>query len=89
MWKDLDQEQMAQEEHAYSLARSPEDIEAIVVMAWWEGHNRNQRCGADALRMRLQTFYHLKPLPSARTVGRILCRHGLTNRRTGGRRTEP
>ena len=83
MWKDLDQEQMAQEEHAYSLARSPEDVEAIVVMARLERHNRNQSCGADALRKRLQTFYHLKPLPSARTIGRILARHGLTHGRTG------
>ena len=80
MWKDLDQEQMAEEENAYSPARSPEDVEAIVVMAWWERHNRNQPCGANALRVRLHTFYHLKPLPSARTIGRILTRHGLTNR---------
>jgi hypothetical protein len=83
MWKDLDQEQMAQEEHAYSLARSPEDVEAIVVMVRLERHNRNQPCGADALRKRLQTFYHLKPLPSARKIGRILARHGLTHGRTG------
>ena len=80
MWKDLDQEQMAREEHAYSLARSPEDIEGIIVMAWWERHNRNQPCGAKTLRVRLQTFYHLKPLPSARIIGRILARHGLTIR---------
>jgi hypothetical protein len=83
MWKDLDQEQMAQEEHAYSLARSRADIEAIVVMAWWERHNRNHPCGAEALRARLQAFYHLKPLPSTRTIGRILARQGLTRSRTG------
>ena len=80
MWKDLDQEQIAEEEHAYGLARSPQEVVAIVVMAWWERHNRNQPCGANALRVRLQTFYHLKPLPSARTIGRILARHGLTIR---------
>ena len=89
MWKDLDQEQMAQEEHAYSLARSPEDVEAIVVMAWWERHNRNHPCGAEALRARLQAFYHLKPLPSARTIARILARHELTRSRTGRCRVEP
>jgi hypothetical protein len=89
MWKDLDQEQMAEEEHACSLARSPEDVEAIVVMAWWERHNRNQPCGAEALRTRLQAFYHLKPLPSTRAIGRILARHGLTYCRTGRCRVEP
>jgi len=83
MWKDVDQEQMAEEEHAYSQARPPEEVEAIVVMARLERHNRNQPCGADALRKRLQTFYHLKPLPSARTIGRIIARNGLTHGRTG------
>lgn len=89
MWKDLDFEQMAQEEYAYSPPRSPDEVEAIVVMAWWERHNRNQPCGAKALHERLQTFYHLKPLPSVRTIGRILYRHELTHRRTGRYRTEP
>jgi putative transposase len=83
MWKDLDQEQMAEGEHAYSTPRSPEDVEAIVVMVRLERYNRNQPCGADALRKRLNAFYHLKPLPSARKIGRILARHGLTHQRTG------
>jgi hypothetical protein len=83
MWKDLDQEQMAEEEHAYSTPRSPEEVEEIVVMVRLERSNHSQPCGADALRKRLHAFYHLKPLPSARTNGRILARHGLTHGRTG------
>ena len=81
MWKDLDQEQLAEEEHAYSTPRSPEVVEKIVLMAWWERHNRNLPCGADALRKRLQTFYHLRPLPSSRTIGQMLARHELTRLR--------
>lgn len=33
MWKDLDMEQMAEEENRYSLPRPPEEVEQIVVMA--------------------------------------------------------
>lgn len=83
MWKDLNLEQMAEEEHARSPSRSPAEVEEIVVMARLDQHNRGQPCGADALRKRLKTFYHLKPLPSARTIGQILTRHGLTESRTG------
>jgi hypothetical protein len=86
MWKDLDLERLAEEEHALSPPRPPEDVEAIVVTVRWERHNRNQPCGAVALRERLRTFYHLRPLPSARTIERILARHGLTQR---GRQTWP
>ena len=83
MWKDPNLEQMAEEEHARSPARSPEEVEEIVVMVRLERYNRNQPCGAEALRKRLLAFYHLKPLPSARMIGRILARHGLTHGRTG------
>ena len=86
MWKDLDFEKMAEEEYALSPPRPPEEVEAFVVTARWERYNRNQPCGAAALRERLRTFYHLRPLPSVRTIGRILARHGLTQR---GRQTWP
>jgi len=83
MWKDLDLEQMAEEENALSPPRPPEEIEAIVVMVWQERYHRGQPCGTHALRDRLRAFYHLTPLPSARTIGRILARRGLTHGRTG------
>ena len=44
---------------------------------------RGLTCGAAAVRARLAAHYHLKPLPSVRTIGRILARNGLTNGRTG------
>jgi len=83
MWKDLDLEALTEQENALSPPRPPEEVEAIVVMARWERYNRNQPCGAHSLHERLRAFYHLKPLPSARTIGHILARHGLTHGRTG------
>jgi integrase len=38
---------------------------------------------AKAVQERLRAFYHVKPLPSERTIARILSRHGLTHGRTG------
>ena len=81
MWKDLDMEQMAEDENSYSLPRSREEVEQIVVIARFELHNRSLHCGANALRKRLNDFYHLKPLPSARMIGQILVRNEMTERR--------
>ena len=81
MWKDLDLEEMAEAEHRASPPRSPEAIAQIVIMARWELYNRDRPCGAGALRQRLEAFYHLKPLPSVRTIGRILARNDLIERR--------
>lgn len=81
MWKDLDLEQMAEEENRYSPPRPPDEVEQIVVMTRWALYNRARPCGAGALRKRLDEFEHLKPLPSVRTIGRILARNGLIERR--------
>lgn len=81
MWKDLDLEQMAEEANRGSPPRPPEEIEQIVVMARMELWNRGLPCGAPALRRRLDAFYHLTPLPSVRTIGRILARNELIERR--------
>jgi hypothetical protein len=81
MWKDLDMEALAEEENRYSRPRPPEEVEQIVVMARLELWNRAVPCGAPALHKRLDEFYHLQPLPSVRTIGRILARNGLVNGR--------
>jgi putative transposase len=81
MWKDLDLEQMAEEENRWSGPRPSDEVEQIVVMARFELHNKAKPCGAKALHRRLNEFYHLKPLPSVRTIGRILARNGLIERR--------
>jgi len=80
MWKDLDLEQMAEEENRYSPPRPPDEVEAITAMAWWELYNRGQPCGLRPLRKRLREFYHLRPLPSERTLGHIVERHGVPYR---------
>jgi hypothetical protein len=79
MWKDLDMEALAEEANSWEPPRPPEEVEQIVVMARLELWNRSVPCGAVALRRRLKEFYHLKPLPSVRTIGRILARNGLVN----------
>lgn len=79
MWKDMDFERMAEEENAYSLPRSRNEIEELVVFVRHEMHNKSQPCGAKALWIRLKEHYHLKPLPSIRTIGRILSNNELTD----------
>lgn len=79
MCKNLNMEAMAAAENRDSAPRPPEQVEQIVVMARLELWNRSMPCGAPALRRRLEEFYQLKPLPSVRTIGRILARNGLVN----------
>ena len=79
MCKNLDKDAMAAAANRDSAPRPPEQVEQIVVMARLELWNRSMPCGAPALRRRLEEFYQLKPLPSVRTIGRILARNGLVN----------
>ena len=83
MWKDLDLEQMEREENSYAGPRPPEEGEQIVVMVRLELYNQDLPCGPKALRKRLDEHEALKPLPSERTIARILARNGLTHGRTG------
>lgn len=50
-------------------------------MARLELGNRAQPHGPRAVRRRLKAFYHLKPLPSVRTIQRVLARNALIERR--------
>jgi len=83
MFSELDMEQMAREQNAWSGVRPPEEVEQIVVMVRLELYNRSLPCGPKALRRRLDEHYALKPLPSERTIARMLARNGLTHGRTG------
>jgi hypothetical protein len=83
MWKDLDLEQMAREENAWAGPRPPEEVEQIVVQVRLELYNQGLPCGPKALRKRLDEHECLKPLPSTRTIARMLARNGLTHGRTG------
>jgi hypothetical protein len=63
--------------------RSKEEIEECVEFVRLELYNRGLACGPHAIRERLDMFYHVKPLPSERTISRILARRCLTYKRTG------
>jgi len=58
------------------------EIEEIVKMVRLNLYNRALFCGAQAIRWEMQDS-GVKPLPSIRTINRILSRQGLTHRRTG------
>ena len=60
-----------------------EQMEQIVVTVRLELYNRQLPCGPGALRKRLDEYEHIRPLPSERTIARILSRNGLTRGRTG------
>ncbi|MCK4838141.1 MAG: hypothetical protein KAS94_05020 [Desulfobulbaceae bacterium] len=60
-----------------------QQIEECVTFVRLELYNRDMPCGPKAVQERLKAFYHVKPLPSERTIARILLRHGLTHGRTG------
>ena len=63
--------------------RTKDQIEQCVIFVRLELYNRDLPCGPKAVRQRLEAFYHVKPLPSERTIARILSRNGLTHGRTG------
>jgi len=83
MYEDLNLEQMVDEEHVFGHPCPPQVVEELVAMARLELYNRDLPRGAKALRQRLEQHYRLRPLPSERTIGRILARNGLTHGRTG------
>lgn len=61
-------------------------LEEHVTFVRLELYNQGVFCGAQAIRWRLEELA-VEPLPSLSTIGRILVRHDLTDRRTG--RYEP
>ena len=83
MWHELDMEQIAREQNASTAIHSREEIEEIVVMVRLELYHKGLPCGPKALRKRIDEHEQVNPLPSERTIARILSRNGLTHRRTG------
>ena len=69
-----------------SSNRTPSEIEEIVKMIRLNLYNQNLFCGAQAILWEMEDL-GIKPLPSTRTINRILARNDLTHRRTG--RYEP
>jgi len=66
--------------------RTPSEIEEIVKMIRLNLYNQNLFCGAQAILWEMEDL-GVNPLPSIRTINRILARNDLTHRRTG--RYEP
>ena len=62
--------------------RTPSEVEEIVKMVRLNLYNRDLFCGAQAIVWELEDL-GVKPLPSIRTINRILSRNELTHRRTG------
>ena len=69
-----------------SPCRTPAEIEHIVEIVRLSLYNKGLFCGAQAIRWELEDL-GVQPLPSLRTINRILSRCDLTHRRTG--RYEP
>jgi transposase InsO family protein len=62
--------------------RTASEIEEIVKMIRLSLYNQGLFCGAQAIRWELEDL-GTQPLPSTRTINRIISRNGLTHRRTG------
>jgi transposase InsO family protein len=62
--------------------RTAAEIEEIIKMVRLNLYNQDLFCGAQAIFWELEDL-GVKPLPSARTINRILARNELTHRRTG------
>jgi transposase InsO family protein len=61
---------------------TPAEIEEIVKIVRLNLYNQDLFCGAQAIHWELEEL-GVKPLPSIRTINRILSRNELTHRRTG------
>jgi hypothetical protein len=64
------------------ISRSKSEIEEIVTMIRLGLYNHGLPCGPVAIRNKMNE-YQVIPLPSERTITRILARQGLTHQRTG------
>lgn len=61
---------------------TPVEIEEIIKMLRLKLYNQDLFCGAQAIHWEMEDL-GVKPLPSFRTINRILSRNDLTHRRTG------
>jgi len=61
---------------------TPTEVEEIVKMVRLNLYNQDLFCGAQAIHWEMEEL-GVKPLPSTRTINRVLSRNDLTHRRTG------
>ena len=62
--------------------RTSAEVEEVVKLVRLRLYNAGLFCGAQAIRWELDDL-GVRPLPSVRTINRVLSRHGLTQRRMG------
>jgi hypothetical protein len=65
------------------ISRTKSEIEEIVTLIRLELYNHDLSYGPKEIRKKMESEYGLKPVPSKRTISRILARKGLTHQRTG------
>jgi hypothetical protein len=76
----LEERQM--EDKKAQQGRTKHEVEEIVEFIRLHLYNRGIPCGAQAIQQQMEEL-NIKPMPSVRTIGRILERYGLTHGRTG------
>ena len=70
------------EDKKWKQGRTKHEVEEIVEFIRLSLYNRGIPCGAQAIQQQMEEL-NIKPMPSVRTIGRILARYGLTHGRTG------
>lgn len=70
------------EDNKEKQGRTKHEVEEIVEFIRLHLYSRGIPCGAQAIQQHMVEL-NIKPMPSVRTIGRILARHGLTHGRTG------
>jgi hypothetical protein len=71
------------EHYETTLLRTAQEVEEIIISVRLSLYNQMVSCGPAAVRRTMDTMYNVRPLPSERTIARILAKHGLTYGRTG------
>jgi len=68
--------------HNLNNGHTRKEIEEIVKLIRLDLYNKGVYCGAKVIKNKMEKE-NTEPVPSERTIGRILSRHGLTHGRTG------
>ena len=67
--------------------RTKKEIEEIIIFVRLHLYNYDLPCGANAIRDKMYEMF-VKNIPSISTIGRILKKASLTNKRTGYYKSE-
>ena len=83
MWHELNPREPALASWSHREPRTRQKIEEIVIFVRLERYTRGMACGPKALRKHIEESLYVHPLPSERTIARILASNGLTHGHTG------